>query len=332
MRIGQITNLLVARYNNEKVRERAIMLIGPSGVGKSQVVWQAAEELGIDVVDLRLAQSDPTDIKGVPSVKAGRTVWNLPAWFPKPGTSGILFLDEITSAVPAIQAAAYQIVLDRVVSDTKLPDGWMVVTAGNRQSDRGVTYVMAAPLTNRQSIVDVDTTLEDFVAHASANDISPKVLAFVQARPEYLHQYNADTYGKQFPSPRSWFAVSDELEIDYDQQTRVDMIVSNVGKEAGISFEGFMRKYDVMPSLIKILDGDSDVDQPYDRDTEFCVAMGLAGRLTKANFNNAWKYIRHMGKEFQPLIIKMAVARDNDVRQATKFNEYIMANKDAFKR
>ena len=334
MRIGLVKDVLKARYNDAQVRNRAMFLIGPPGVGKSQVIKQTADELGIDFEDLRLAQCDMTEIRGVPSVVKGRTVMNPPSFFPEEGTSGILCLDELTSAVPAIQASAYQLILDRAAGEYRLPEGWMIVAAGNPQSSRGVTYQMAAPLMNRMSMVEVETSIDDFIGYASNQNLDPRVLSFLQARDEYLFQYNESYYGKQFPSPRSWFAVAQELGLGYDAETRVEMIRANVGNEAGIAMEGWLRTWQLMPSIQKIFTDPTDVRIPDDseRDILICLSMAIATKLTKEVFNNAWRYIKHLPKEFQPLIVKLAIDRDPNIRQATSFNEYIMANKSAFKR
>ena len=334
MRIGKVTETLGKLYDNVATRHRATFLMGASGIGKSAVINDMAAERGLPVIDLRLAQCDPTDLRGVPSVTGDRTHWNIPAMFPdaKESPNGILFLDEITSAPPSVQAIAYQLVLDRAQGEYKLPDGWMIVLAGNRQNDRGVTFAMAAPLMNRMTVLEVDTVLEDVMSYGAEHGLDPRVMAFVSDRADLLHKFDKDSYGKQFPTPRGWFAVSDKLPMDFDPITRVELLKGDVGHEAAVAFEQFLRVWETMPSISKIFTDPEDVEVPKELNVRYCVAMGLSARMDKDNFNNAWKYIQRLPREFQTLIVKLAYQRDNSLLQATSFSEWALANKDAFKR
>jgi MoxR-like ATPase len=334
MRIAKVAEVLGQFYDNETKRHRAVYLEGASGIGKSDIVRQVAASRKLPVIDIRLAQCDPTDLRGVPSVEDGRTYWNVPANFPDPEKEpeGILFLDELSSAPPAVQAIAYQLVLDRAQGEYTLPDGWMVICAGNRQSDRGVTFQIAAPLKNRMTTLEVDTVLEDFLDYGSQNGLDPRVMAFVSDRADLLHKYTKEEYGKQFPSPRGWFAVSDSLQLAFDADTRVELMKGDVGHEAAVAFEQFLRVWETMPSINKILTEPDEVEVPNELSVRYCVAMGLSARLDKKNFNNAWKYIKRLPNEFQTLIVKLAFQRDNTLIQATGFAEWALDNKDAFKR
>jgi hypothetical protein len=334
MRIGNIASLVVSLYNNEATRKRALYLTGASGIGKSQVVYQAAEELGLPIVDLRLAQMDPVDLRGVPSISNGRTVWNPPVFFPDPKKqpAGILFCDEVSSAVPAVQAVAYQLFLDRAMGEYQLPDGWMIIAAGNRASDRGVTYTMAAPLMNRMTILDVETTLTDFRDWWFSQGKRPEVAAFLSDRADFLHKYDKESYGKQFPSPRGWSAVDDILAMDFPEAVRVEMLVGAVGHEAATTFEQFLRVWGTLPSLDKIFKDPDSVDVPDATNLRYCLAMGIAARVDRKTFNNAWAFLRRLPKEFQTLTVKLAYQRDPSIAQATKFGEWASENIDAFKR
>lgn len=333
MRIGKISNTLVSLFNNNATRSRAVYLTGPSGIGKSQTVYQAAAELDIPVVDLRLSQMDPVDLRGVPSIDKKTTVWNVPSFFPTdPKSKGLLFLDEISSAPPAIQAVAYQLVLDRMIGEYKLPDGWMIVAAGNRQSDRGVTFTMAAPLLNRMTQLDVDTTLDDFRDWWFGEGKRPEIVAFLSDRADFLHKYDADSYGKQFPSPRSWAAASDILNMNFDDAVRVEMLRGVVGEEAAGTFETFLRVWGVMPSIESIFSDPDSVEVPDAMNVRYCVAMGLAARVTRKTFNNTYAYLKRLPKEFQTLVVKLAYQRDPSIAQATQFADWSMNNKEAFSR
>lgn len=334
MRIQHVTPILVKRYMNEKTRRRAVFLRGASGIGKSEVVFQTSALLSEHipdwrgVIDLRLAQMEPTDLRGVPSIIDGRTHKNLPAELPQEG-AGILFLDEITSAPPSIQAAAYQLVL--TPQDFGIPAGWMIVCAGNRKSDRGVTYNLAAPLQNRVCDIEVSTTLDDFTNYAVTQDIRPEILSFLRDRPDLLHKFEPVGEVKPFPSPRSWFAVSHVLDCDMPQQDRVEQIKGDVGEEAALIFETHLRVFETMPRIDDILEG-KDVPVPKELNVRYCVAMGLATRLSADNFDNAWKFLEQMPGDIQTLTIKLAYKRDKSLTRSAAYTKWAIANAAAFQR
>lgn len=333
MRIAHICPIIVKRYLNEKTRARTLFLRGKSGIGKSDVVFQASDLLSqhVDnwkgVVDLRLAQMDPTDLRGIPHVTdEGRTSWARPDFIPSEG-AGVLFLDEITSAPPAVQAAAYQLCL--TPWDFGVPREWMVVAAGNRKSDRGVTFNLAGPLQNRMCDIEVVTTLDDFTTYGISNGCRPEVLSFLRDRPDFLHKFDHKGEMGPFPSPRSWFAVSNAMELDVPVADRLEMFRGDIGEEAAMSFETHLRVWESMPRIDDILEG-KDIDVPKDLSVRYCVAMGLAVRLDKDNFGKAWKFLEKMPGDVQTLTIKLAYARDRTLVQSPAFAKWAAANAAAF--
>lgn len=327
IQISDIPALLKKRYANPALRKRAVFLRGASGIGKSEAVYQ----VGLPVVDIRLSQQDPTDMKGVPEIIEHITHWATPAIFPTSG-EGIIFLDEITSAPPAVQASAYQLILDRRLGDYHVPDGWMIVAAGNLTTDRGVTYTIASPLMNRMTVFDVVHTLDGFIEWAATNGVSPKVMAFVSDRADLLHKFTAEHYGNQFPSPRGWSYVSHTIQEDWDSHhTLMEQLIGDVGKEAAMAFDEFLRVWDKLPSINSILAGD-DVDVPHELDQKHCITMGVSARLDRKNFDKAWGFLKKLPKDLRTLCIKLAILRDEDILQARLIGEWSMENQDVFRR
>jgi hypothetical protein len=334
MRIQNVTPVLAKRYLNEAVRRRTVFLRGPSGIGKSQVVFQTSDLLKEHVtnwqgvVDLRLAQMEPTDLRGVPYIEKGRTVWGRPDFLPSTG-AGILFLDEITSAPPSVQAAAYQLCL--TPEDFGIPPEWMVIAAGNRKTDRGVTFNLAAPLQNRMCDIDVNTTLDDFTNHAVTAGVCPEVLSFLRDRPDMLHKFEPTGDIKPFPSPRAWFAVSDVVSVGFPEAERLEQIKGDIGEEAAMAFETHLRVWESMPRIDDILEG-KPVTLPKALNVRYCVAMGLATRLDAKNFDKAWGFIETMPGDIQTLIIRLAYRRDKTLTRSPSFTKWCTANADAFSR
>ena len=120
----------------------SLMIWGPPGVGKSSIVARVASTAKIDLVDLRLSQLAPTDLRGLPVAEDGRSTWYPPNFLPRDG-KGVLFLDEINMAPPAMQGVAQQLILDRRIGEYTVPEGWFVWAAGNRKIDRDQFVVVA---------------------------------------------------------------------------------------------------------------------------------------------------------------------------------------------
>ena len=160
-----------------------VMLWGAPGVGKSQIVHQVGVDLGIPIIDVRLSQMEPSDLRGIPFRQGDKVEWAVPSLLPDEdahGDTGILFLDEINAAAPSVSAAAYQLILDRRLGSYQVPEGWAIFAAGNRQGDRGVTYAMPAPLANRFSHYEVDVNVDDWVAWANRCGIDERLIGFLR--------------------------------------------------------------------------------------------------------------------------------------------------------
>lgn len=191
-----------------------IMIWGAPGIGKSALVGQAAASRAVPVIDLRLSQLEPTDLRGIPVHEQGRVRWIPPEELPqaeRDGAQGILFLDEINAAPPPVAASAYQLILDRRLGAYRLPPGWIIVAAGNRLSDHGITFVMPAPLANRFMHVALTVDVAQWLDWAAEHDIDPTIQAFVRAQPQWLSVFPPEADTMAFPSPRSWAFASQVL-------------------------------------------------------------------------------------------------------------------------
>jgi MoxR-like ATPase len=172
---------LIEQYADTTLRKRASMLWGTRGVGKSSVVRQVAAHFSVPLVDLRLTTIEPVDIRGAiyADDAQGKTVWFPPEFIPPPDQpAGILFLDELNMAPPAIQGIAQQLVLDRKVGSYTLPEGWHVWAAGNRSEDGASVFSMPSALQNRFIHVTVEPHFESFRSWALQNGIDEKIVAF----------------------------------------------------------------------------------------------------------------------------------------------------------
>ncbi len=295
MRPAQLLTILDREFTStSEGHHTPVMLWGPPGVGKSDMVRQTAGRHRVPVIDIRLSQMEPSDLRGIPFRVEGHVEWAVPAILPdaqRHGTSGILFLDEITSAPPSVSAAAYQLILDRRLGEYQVPPGWAIFAAGNRQGDRGVTYTMPAPLANRFSHFDVDTHLDDWVAWAYARGIDERVIGFLRFRPELLFDFDPAHNPVAFPSPRSWEFAHRCLQKFGDHPELLQGTLQGcVGPAAGIELHAFVNSLDKMPDLDDIIAG-RDVPVPGEIDLQYAVVAALVGRAIKAEPDPAFKQV-----------------------------------------
>lgn len=286
MRASQLFVVLDQEFEGAQTGHHTpVMIWGPPGVGKSQLVSQVAQKHDRMLIDIRLSQMEPSDLRGIPFKDGDKVEWAVPSMLPdaeKHGSEGILFLDEITSAPPSVSAAAYQLILDRRLGDYKIPDGWAIFAAGNRQGDRGVTYSMPSPLANRFSHYEIDINLDDWVAWAYQTGIDERIIAFLRFRPDLLFDFDPAHNPVAFPSPRTWEFVHRALKKFMDHpELFVGALQSCVGPAAGIELNAFIANLDQMPDLDAIINGE-DVPTPTEIDLQYAVASALVGRAIRA--------------------------------------------------
>lgn len=285
MRPAQIFTVLEHEFLGAPLGHHTpVMLWGPPGVGKSQIVAQVAARHAVPVVDIRLSQMEPTDLRGIPFRQGASVEWATPSLLPDPqrhGPQGILFLDEITSAAPTVSAAAYQLILDRRLGDYVVPPGWAIFAAGNRQGDRGVTYSMPAPLANRFAHFSFDVHLDDWVSWAYQNGIDERLIAFLRFRPALLFDFDPAHNPVAFPSPRSWeFAHRALQKFGGVPDLLLPALQACVGPSAGIEAKAFLDHAGKLPDLDAILRGE-EVAVPMELDLQYAVACALVSRAAR---------------------------------------------------
>ncbi len=259
-----------------RVQRPLFMWAGP-GVGKSSVIGSVAKILKGISVDMRLSQMQPTDITGIPYFDKGEgnpgdsnyrrptMKWAPPELLPseefaKEFPLVILFLDEMNSAPPAVQAAAYQLVLDRRAGAYKLPDNVVIVAAGNRDSDRGVTYRMPAPLANRFLHFDIKVDFDSWLDWAVPAGIHPDVMSYLSNYKSHLYQFDSTSADKSFPTPRSWEFVSQLLWTNTEQDPMTDgeireMVGAAIGGGVATTFMGHLKIGKTLPKAADVLSG-----------------------------------------------------------------------------
>jgi len=244
-------------------KKRPIFLWGPPGIGKSDVIAQITNSLpNSHLIDIRLSLWEPTDIKGIPYFDSNisKMVWGAPSELPDEEFASqydniVVFFDEMNSAAPAVQAAAYQLILNRRVGQYKLPDNVIIVAAGNREADKGVTYRMPAPLANRFVHLEMAVSFDDWFEWAVNNNIQPDVVGYLQFAKQDLYNFDPKSPSRSFATPRSWSFVSELIEDGLDENTTADLVAGAVGEGLAVKFMAHRKVAADMPNPSEVLLG-----------------------------------------------------------------------------
>ena len=242
--------------------QRPLFLWGPPGIGKSELVEGITQDLGGLMIDLRLGQMEPTDIRGIPfyNKDIGKMDWAEPVELPDEVTAAqypivVLFLDELNSAAPSVQSAAYQLILNRRIGKYKLPSNVVMVAAGNRESDKGVTYRMPTPLANRFIHQEMKVDFPSWQEWAVNNNIHKDVVGYLSFAKQDLYDFDAKSASRAFATPRSWTFVSQLLDEEEDNDTITNLIAGTVGEGLAVKFMAHRKVASKMPNPTDILSG-----------------------------------------------------------------------------
>jgi hypothetical protein len=271
----------------EKARAIApIMLWGPPGVGKSAVIRDLCRELEIGFVDVRLAQREPVDIRGLPVPKGDRVEWLISSEWPRdPKGRGIILFDELTAADRTLQVAAYEFILDRRLGDTySVPDGWYVMAAGNRTGDRAVATSLSSALANRFLHLEVQADVESWVAWAQNNDVPPEVIAFLRFAPHCLFSMKGNTE-RGWPSPRSWerLGLLNQSVGGLSERARNAALAGLVGEGAATEFSAFMAWAEKLPDVQRALAGKGEIKIPNAPEVKFALVSAVIYYIWRAD-------------------------------------------------
>ena len=325
-------------------KKRPIFLWGPPGVGKSDIVQQITDEAGGFMFDLRLCQMDPTDLRGMPffNKDLGVMDWAPPidlpsAEFAKDYPMITVFLDEMNSAPASVQAAAYQLVLNRRLGKYVLPDNVVIIAAGNRESDKGVTFRMPTPLANRFVHVEIRADYEAWFDWAVENGIHPDVVGYLSFAKQDLYDFDAKSSSRAFATPRSWSFVSELIEEDMPETTATDLIAGTVGEGLAVKFQAHRKIAGKLPNPTDVLAGKvskldvQEVSAMYSLTISMCYELKEAlNKVKDAEFHKmSDNFFRFMMDNFETELVVMG-ARIALTTYAIPFQPTKLKNFDEF--
>lgn len=271
--------------------KRPVFLWGPPGIGKSEVAESITNELGGFMIDMRMAQMEPTDVRGIPffNKEINKMDWAPPVDLPDNELAAqypiiVLFLDEMNSAAPAVQAAGYQLILNRRVGKYVLPDNVVIIAAGNRDSDKGVTYRMPMPLANRFLHLEMRPDFTSWQTWAVEHNVHRDVVGYLSFAKQDLYDFDAKSSSRAFATPRSWVFVSDLLadEENIDSDTMFNLVAGAVGEGLATKFMAHRRVASKMPNPEDILLGKVDTLEVNEISAMYSLTISMCYELKDA--------------------------------------------------
>lgn len=328
---------------------RPVMIYGQPGVGKSDIVSQVCDEYGGKLYDLRLGLCMPEDLRGIPfyNKDSGLMEYAPPIDLPTAEDAAkypmiFLFLDEMNSAPPSVQGAAYQLILNRKIGTYVLPDNVKIIAAGNRENDRGVTYQTPKPLSNRFLNFELRVDFSDWYEWALSNRIDPRVVGYLDFSKSSLNDFDPKSPSKSFATSRSWEFVSQIMgDSAVDTDTLMDLVSSAVGEGQALKFMAHVKHASKLPKPDDILSGkvtelvSKEISITYTLITELNYALNdMWKKFGKAKDEDKWHEaadfalgfaMKNFSTEVQVLFLRNAMTKFNlpfTPKKLTNFKEY----------
>lgn len=294
------------------------MLVGSPGCGKSQIIYEIAKEHNLKVIDLRLSQCDPTDLAGFPTVEGNKADYVPMKHFPIAGdpvpagfNGWLLFLDEATSAPPAIQAAAYKLILDRQVGSHHLHDRVAIVCAGNLETDNAIVQPMSTALQSRLVHMELVVDSNEWVEWAAANGIDHRISDYIKFKPKDLYTFTPDHTDKTYACPRTWEFANRVLKVTDDAAPeRLAMLAGTLSEGVAREFLTFCKIYQSLPKISAIVATPDAIKVPQEPSILFALTGSLAHNATAANFDSLMKFITRLPVEFQVVTMRETIRRN----------------------
>lgn len=293
---------------------------GEPGVGKSTMIKSIADQHNLKFIDIRLSQEDPTALQGFPKIIEGRSTYQPPSIYPleqdpiPEGYKGWLILfDELPSAPRSTLAAAYKILLDRMIGEHKLHSKCLMVCAGNRAEDEAIVFELGTALRSRLVHIHVTTDHKDYLDYCIRNNYDSRLICYLDFKKENINLF-AD-YGnindETFACERTWSFVNKLLaKISPNQFEPIpdkysDLICGTVGS-IGHEFISFTQAFNDLPKFEDILKEQAKVAIPSKPAFRYLLISMLVNKITdSSHIEPVSDYIKRMNQEYQFIFVKI---------------------------
>lgn len=301
------------------------LITSSPGMGKSSIMHQLARDHNLKLIDVRLSQCTPEDLSGFPMRSGNKATFTPFDIFPVEGDEipagyegWLLFLDEMTSATKPVQAAAYKLILDRMVGSYKLHSHVAVVAAGNKMSDKAVVNAMSTALQSRVIHYELSLSSKEWLNHAFSQGFDHRVTAFIGYMPNKLMDFRPDHQDKTFACPRTWEFLSRLIKGEVVSEDIGARVAGTIGEGMAVEFITFAQEFDRLPKVADILANPNLVPVPKELSTKFATVTMLIEHITDKTADQILEYLDHFDLELQILFFRGAVARHPKLRGSNK--------------
>lgn len=328
-------------------------LTGSPGIGKSDVIRAIAQERDLKVIDVRLSQCDQTDLNGFPNVNptTGKSTYLPMDTFPTEGDSlpikvpaetdstgavtkpaeyykgWLVFLDEFNSAPMAVQAAAYKLVLDRMVGLHNLHENVEMVAAGNLASDRAITNRISTAMQSRMIHLELALSKDIWMEWADTADLDFRVKSFINFKPELLHKFNPDHQDKTFACPRTWEFVSKIIKgMPVLDASKIPLLAGTISEGVGREFYGFCQIFQKLPALADIVAKPEGIAVPTEPSVNYAITGMIGSNMDHTNVGPLMKFVNRLSVEFQVITIRSAVKKNPGLISSPEITNWININ------
>jgi hypothetical protein len=298
-------------------------IVGSPGCGKSQIAKNIGKAHNLKVIDIRLAQCDPTDLNGFPTIddsrrKAGYVPMDT---FPIEGdpipagyAGWLVFMDEFNSAPLAVQAAAYKIVLDHMVGQNHLHSRVALMCAGNLETDGAIVQPLSTAMQSRLIHMELIVDVPEFVDFAATEDVDHKITDYIKFKPGNLMTFKADHTDKTYGCPRTWhFADRFMKQLDIKDPDLLPLLSGTLSEGLAREFLTYCRIYDEVPKPEAIQRDPDTTKVPDEPSYLYAITGSIAHNSTMDNFDKFARYIKRLPKEFQVVTMRDLVRRTPDI-------------------
>lgn len=330
MRPSQLKRFLVQTIKEKK----PVLIKGAPGIGKTDIVSQAAIEAGAELYFEFPAISDPTDSKGVPFTNGN----DFAKWlqferhyiYCNTKKLIVVFLDDLGQAPPVVQASFMQWILARRIGDNKVSDNVCFVAATNRRIDRANVSGMLEPVKSRfATIVELEVDLEDWI-HWAINNMPVELISFIRYRPDLLHNFKPTNDLVNSPCPRTNANVGQLMKMKLDADLRYEAYAGAAGEGYAAELIGFLKIYHKLPNPDDILKDSKNHPVPTDPAELYALCGLLSRKANKKNFDAMVVYLNRMPEEFSICTVRdiVAIEKDSDIETTEGWKSWTKKHQD----
>jgi hypothetical protein len=322
MKMLQVTSSITAMIRAGE----PVMLVGPPGVGKTEVLLEAAKDTGREIVLYHPVVCEPIDFRGLPARLGDRAEF-LPFGDLRRliGTSKptLAIFDDLGQAPQAVQAAVMQLILARTIGEHQISDTVAFAAATNRSTDRAGVHGILAPLTGRfTAVIHVESDVDSWTQWAYRHEIDASIIGFARFRPGLLSEEPPKGI-HAFCCPRSLVALNRLLRLGIHE---LEMWQSAIGDGAGAEYAAFQRHMKDLPTVAEIIALPKKTTLPKEASGRYAICAALALAANEQNAEQIVEYSSRLGAEYDMMLHRDMLLTAPQIAATTAFVKWAAAN------